>query len=711
MQPPSRETLEAGHPAGIPQIKIADFGFARSLPAASLAETLCGSPLYMAPEILRYEKYDAKADLWSIGAVTFEMTTGKPPFRASNHIELQKRIERHEDKIRFPDERSHSSWMREVERRRDAGEQISAEEAERGPDPIDDDIKAFIRGLLKRKPIERMSFDDFFKNPIVANNWTKTSGEEESATQSISPSVDPAPPPPPRNRSPPRPTPGPSLPVQTTPSSRVQAPPPTSIPPLPKFRSKYVVAQQTDNARPSGSENAPNKNAVATPEPKTGSDSSVALENDRSPSSLKATSTQVTQTSLASAPSASPSPRASSAQDTSDRTQDGPGDDESQYVMIEKRNVEMNALADDLAYSPNQTRDGGGLFAGSPLAAGAVNAAARLARRPSRMSRLSSQFTAAVSMGTGGVIPAATSSTSPVINSAGVPVSPTAAVSPSAPKLSPSPVQSSPSAPFALPPGTRRPSVASRRTSGQFGLSPSGSASPRFASVPLDPTGTPGSAAAHNEKSDVPARSKVVAAPVSPGSALARAITQASQRWFGVPNALSLRSATSFINNGAGAATTPKSSHAIVATSSTASGSEQMQAVLLIHLEDLGKKAFVLCEFADSKLSTCFTHGPHQPFPFNTPNAAEEASIERDRRRSPSLSSSLSSAYGGGTASSTAQVAQVANEALSIYIRSMSFLQKAVELVRGFLDARPSGGGEVAANSGLGVEVSESKYA
>lgn len=136
-----------------------------------------------------------------------------------------------------------------------------------------------------------------------------------------------------------------------------------------------------------------------------------------------------------------------------------------------------------------------------------------------------------------------------------------------------------------------------------------------------------------------------------------------------------------------------------------------MQAVLLIHLEDLGKKAFVLCEFADSKLSTCFTHGPHQPFPFNTPNAAEEASIERDRRRSPSLSSSLSSAYGGGTASSTAQVAQVANEALSIYIRSMSFLQKAVELVRGFLDARPSGGGEVAANSGLGVEVSESKYA
>ncbi|KAJ1949856.1 Serine/threonine-protein kinase, partial [Linderina macrospora] len=46
-----------------PMVKIADFGFARNLPASALAETLCGSPLYMAPEILHYEPYDAKADL------------------------------------------------------------------------------------------------------------------------------------------------------------------------------------------------------------------------------------------------------------------------------------------------------------------------------------------------------------------------------------------------------------------------------------------------------------------------------------------------------------------------------------------------------------------------------------------------------------------------------------------------------------------------
>jgi serine/threonine-protein kinase ULK/ATG1 len=46
-----------------PLLKIADFGFARSLAPQGLAETLCGSPLYMAPEILQFHKYDAKVRL------------------------------------------------------------------------------------------------------------------------------------------------------------------------------------------------------------------------------------------------------------------------------------------------------------------------------------------------------------------------------------------------------------------------------------------------------------------------------------------------------------------------------------------------------------------------------------------------------------------------------------------------------------------------
>lgn len=124
----------------LPILKIADFGFARFLPSTSLAATLCGSPLYMAPEILRGESYNAKADLWSVGAVLYEMSAGKPPFRASNHIELEKVITRNNDRIKFP-----------------ASAQV--------PEPL----KSLIKSLLKNKQTERVSFNEFFSNPLIVN--------------------------------------------------------------------------------------------------------------------------------------------------------------------------------------------------------------------------------------------------------------------------------------------------------------------------------------------------------------------------------------------------------------------------------------------------------------------------------------------------------------------------------------------------------------
>lgn len=122
----------------LPMLKLADFGFARVLPATSMAETLCGSPLYMAPEILRYERYDAKADLWSVGTVLYEMVSGRPPFRASNHVELLRKIELANDQIRFS---------------RDC--QVSSE------------MKTLIRSLLKFKSTARISFENFFNDPVV----------------------------------------------------------------------------------------------------------------------------------------------------------------------------------------------------------------------------------------------------------------------------------------------------------------------------------------------------------------------------------------------------------------------------------------------------------------------------------------------------------------------------------------------------------------
>lgn len=108
----------------------------------------------MAPEILRYEKYDAKVDLWSVGAVLYEMAVGKPPFRANNHIELLKKIE-HAKSIKFPDEDPSS--------RKSNG-------ASEEPQVVPEDIKQLIRTLLKRQPSERSSFDQFFSSHALAKS-------------------------------------------------------------------------------------------------------------------------------------------------------------------------------------------------------------------------------------------------------------------------------------------------------------------------------------------------------------------------------------------------------------------------------------------------------------------------------------------------------------------------------------------------------------
>lgn len=48
-----------------------------------------------APEILQGRKYDAKSDLWSVGAILFEMLAGKPPFGGANQVYLSRRLGTH----------------------------------------------------------------------------------------------------------------------------------------------------------------------------------------------------------------------------------------------------------------------------------------------------------------------------------------------------------------------------------------------------------------------------------------------------------------------------------------------------------------------------------------------------------------------------------------------------------------------------------------
>ncbi|KAL3057785.1 hypothetical protein OYC64_008105 [Pagothenia borchgrevinki] len=119
------------------RIKIADFGFARYLQNNMMAATLCGSPMYMAPEVIMSQNYDAKADLWSIGTVIYQCLVGKPPFQANSPQDLRMFYEKNKN-----------------------------------PQPIipretSQQLGHLLLGLLQRNQKDRMDFDAFFSHPFL----------------------------------------------------------------------------------------------------------------------------------------------------------------------------------------------------------------------------------------------------------------------------------------------------------------------------------------------------------------------------------------------------------------------------------------------------------------------------------------------------------------------------------------------------------------
>ncbi|KAK5905157.1 hypothetical protein CesoFtcFv8_006651 [Champsocephalus esox] len=102
-----------------------------------MAATLCGSPMYMAPEVIMSQNYDAKADLWSIGTVIYQCLVGKPPFQANSPQDLRMFYEKNKN-----------------------------------PQPIipretSQQLGHLLLGLLQRNQKDRMDFDAFFSHPFL----------------------------------------------------------------------------------------------------------------------------------------------------------------------------------------------------------------------------------------------------------------------------------------------------------------------------------------------------------------------------------------------------------------------------------------------------------------------------------------------------------------------------------------------------------------
>lgn len=115
-------------------LKITDFGFAKNFEPNTLLETLCGTPLYMAPEIAQNKEYVYNSDLWSVGCILYEMLYGKPPFYETTHIKLIKLI--NEKQVEFPEK-----FL------------------------VSDKAKTLIKKLLQKNPSDRCNWQDFFSDP------------------------------------------------------------------------------------------------------------------------------------------------------------------------------------------------------------------------------------------------------------------------------------------------------------------------------------------------------------------------------------------------------------------------------------------------------------------------------------------------------------------------------------------------------------------
>ena len=73
------------------EIKLIDFGLSRKYSKDEKMHTILGTPYYVAPEVLK-GNYDEKCDIWSIGAMTYLMLCGDPPFTGDSNTEIFKKI-------------------------------------------------------------------------------------------------------------------------------------------------------------------------------------------------------------------------------------------------------------------------------------------------------------------------------------------------------------------------------------------------------------------------------------------------------------------------------------------------------------------------------------------------------------------------------------------------------------------------------------------
>ncbi|XP_055636184.1 cGMP-dependent protein kinase, isozyme 1 isoform X2 [Toxorhynchites rutilus septentrionalis] len=90
-------------------VKLVDFGFAKFIGYSSKTWTFCGTPEYVAPEIVLNRGHDRSVDYWALGVLIHELLTGIPPFAAADPMKTYNIILKGIDMVNFPKHMSRSA--------------------------------------------------------------------------------------------------------------------------------------------------------------------------------------------------------------------------------------------------------------------------------------------------------------------------------------------------------------------------------------------------------------------------------------------------------------------------------------------------------------------------------------------------------------------------------------------------------------------------
>ncbi|XP_067850028.1 serine/threonine-protein kinase 33 isoform X3 [Heptranchias perlo] len=129
-------------------IKVTDFGLSvqkGGVGSDKMLQATCGTPMYMAPEVLSAHQYTQQCDTWSIGVIMYTLLSGDPPFVANSEEKLAELINKGE--LHFDD-----SILQE----------------------ISDGAKDVLSRLLKVDPAHRITANELLDNPWVTGDTTAT---------------------------------------------------------------------------------------------------------------------------------------------------------------------------------------------------------------------------------------------------------------------------------------------------------------------------------------------------------------------------------------------------------------------------------------------------------------------------------------------------------------------------------------------------------